>query len=113
MFPILRLSASTRVDRNEIISKVQETCASHSAWITDYHLFSNVAMNIQFEVATQKLNDWIEALTEVGLRFGTRSMEQVKARPREGVLEEYKGTLEITFIHDKPDMRQIIPSVPG
>lgn len=116
----LRLNAITRRERHEMISRATEAVLRGGGFVVDFHMFSNRSICLNFEVAAGKVGRLSEALEETGLWLteesrarlaeGTERAEQLSAE--EGA-SEVAGTLEITFIHDEPDLRIAVPPIPG
>lgn len=111
-----RLNASTRTDRHESMALIRETFAEHSGWILDVHLFSNISVNFNFEIELSHLFDVVGALEERGVKFNRRShafLDEQKGQLEGQDIPNSMGTLQVTFIHNDPDLRQVIPAVPG
>ena len=115
----LQLHGVTRVNRQEMITRVKEAILQGGAYITDFHMFSNRAICINFEVSVgnieklysslrrqaflnQESHDLLADCCDRLAQFG----ERAKAA-------DVVGTLEITFIHNEPDLRIEVPSIPG
>ncbi|WP_271936698.1 hypothetical protein [Roseofilum reptotaenium] len=53
-------------------------------------------------------------LQETGLQLSQESLEQLMPAHDSTLKEqELVGTLQITFVHNEPDLRRDIPAVPG
>jgi hypothetical protein len=120
LLTFLRLNAITRRDRHEMISRVKEAILEGGGFITDFHLFSNLSICLNFELSAGKIESLYGALKATGLRLTEEShqlladcskqMEQLAEAERSS---EVTGTLEITFLHDEPDLRIEVPPIPG
>lgn len=149
---MLQLTGFTRVERHEMISRVKEAILGGGGYVTDFHMFSNAAICINFEVSPSKVASLSESLMATGLRLSRESRGVLegyadqsgplsgrgkgpcpKSRltvanfsvPRlyragrrlfgqgRGKEAEVVGTLNITFIHDEPDLRMEVPPIPG
>lgn len=112
-----RLNASTKRDRHESMALVRESFANENGWILDVHLFSNISANFNFEIDLAHLFKVVAILEEAGVRFTSRShrfLEEHRPMACEGSQPtECTGTLQVTFIHNDPDLRRVIPAVPG
>lgn len=110
----LRLDGFTRVDRIQMTACVSEAINQSGAWITDFHLYSNMLICINFEVSIANLGKLAASLQETGLHLSQESLEQLMPT-KESILEQKDlvGTLQITFIHNEPDLRREVPAVPG
>ena len=116
----LRLNGITRCDRHEMIARVEEAVLKAGGFIVDFQMFSNLSICLNFEIAAGRIGDLAGALdaTELGLTEASRERladcskraEQLSA---EDGASEIEGTLEITFIHNEPDLRIEAPPIPG
>ena len=113
MSDVLRINASTRADRNLITSLAKEAILQSRGWILDFKLFSNISICINFEIATTHIEELYAALKLLDLRLSKGSHEALESftgRREEG---DITGTLQMTFIHDEPDLRREVPAIPG
>ena len=116
----LQLNGATRVNRLEIISRVKEAILEGGGYVLDFHMFSNAAICINFEVAAGNVGRLYSSLRETGLRLSQESHE-LMATCRDELNElgerdkaaDVAGTLQITFIHDEPDLKIEVPPIPG
>ncbi|BAY86173.1 hypothetical protein NIES267_56790 [Calothrix parasitica NIES-267] len=110
----LRLDGFTKEERIQMTARVNEAINQAGAWITDFHQYSNVLICINFEVPSANLEKLASTLQETGLNLSQESIEQLTS-PNESMLKkkELIGTLQITFIHNEPDLHREIPAVPG
>lgn len=110
----LRINAVTREDRNEMISRVKELMTASGAWVLDVKQFSNVSVCFTFEIPSRNTARLRDALAAAGLRLiseSNDSLSSVSDQADDGV--DVAGTLQITFIHNEPDLRIKVPSIPG
>ena len=118
-FTFLRFNAHTRLDRHLTISRAKEALQSCGS-ILDLHIFSNLSICLRFELPVGKIDRLHDSLHETGLKLSEES-ERLFASCRRGLEQldeeakasEVTGTLEITFIHDEPDLRIEVPPIPG
>ena len=102
-----------------MISRAEEALQECGS-ILDFHLFSNRSICLNFELTVGKINKLHGLLHEAGLKLSEeterllencrRGLEQLDWKSR---ASEVRGTLEITFIHDEPDLRIEVPPIPG
>lgn len=94
--------------------RVNEAINQSGAWITDFHQYSNISICINFQAPIAKLDRLAAMLQETGLQLSQESLEQLRSA-HEPTLEEQElvGTLQITFVHNEPDLLRDIPAVPG
>jgi hypothetical protein len=116
----LQLKGVTRVGRHEMISRVRDAILQGGGYILDFHMFSNAAICINFEVALSDVGKFYTSLAATGLRLDHESHDLLAGCSRRlgGLGEAAKaadvmGTLNITFIHDEPDLRIEVPPIPG
>lgn len=110
----LRLDGFTKVERTQMTARVSEAINQAGAWITDFHLYSNVLICINFEVANANLDRLATSLLQTGLHLSQRSLEQLRPANHSTLPEKERvGTLQITFIHNEPDLLREVPAVPG
>lgn len=115
----LQLKGVTKVNRHEMISRIREAILEGGGYITDFHLFSNAAISINFEVSVGHIGDFYTSLAFTGLGLDQESHDLLAgcAQVSEGLGERAKaaelmGTLNIIFVHNEPDLRIEIPPVP-
>lgn len=111
----LRLDGFTKAERLGMNDRVSEAIDQAGAWITDFHLYSNIAICINFEVPNTKLDKLAVALQETGLHLSQESLEQLMPNINHSRLQEREltGTLTITLVHNETDLLREIPAVPG
>jgi hypothetical protein len=110
----LRLDGFTKAERIQMTARVSEAIHQAGAWITDFHLYSNILICINFEVPIANLDRLAASLQETGLHLSQESLEQLMpandSMPKE---KDLVGTLQITFVHNEPDLLREVLSVPG
>jgi hypothetical protein len=110
----LRLDGFTKAERIQMTARVSEAISQAGASITDFHLYSNVLICINFEVPSANLDRLAASLQETGLHMSQESLEQLMpANDSTPKQKELVGTLQITFVHNEPDLLREIPAVPG
>lgn len=113
----LRINALTRADRAEMIPRLRDAVLGSGGWITDARLFSNTSVSLHFEMSAghvQRLRETLRALPLSLSEESRRALEDARALPdyaRDG--GELRGSLQVTFIHDEPDLRDEVPHIPG
>ncbi|KAF3890452.1 MULTISPECIES: hypothetical protein [Nostocales] len=110
----LRLDGFTKAERIQMTARVSEAINQAGAWVTDFHLYSNVLICINFEVPSGNLEKLAASLQETGLHLSQESFEQL-IPANDSALKEKQlvGTLQITFVHNEPDLLREVPAVPG
>lgn len=113
MREVLRINASTRTDRNLITAHAKEAILQSGGWILDFKLFSNISICINFEIASARIEELRATLNQIDLRVSRQSQEALKNFIDKQNDDDIAGTLQITFIHDEPDLRRDVPAIPG
>jgi hypothetical protein len=103
-----------------MIRLVGEAILRGGGYVLDFHMFSNAAICINFEVPAGNVERLYASLKGTGLRLSRESHELLADcrdelnRLGEGAkAADVAGTLQITFIHDEPDLRIEVPPIPG
>jgi len=109
----LRLDGFTREERIGMTNRVSEAINQAGAWITDFHQYSNILICINFQVSIANLDNLAATLQQTGLQLSQESLEQLEPQDSAMKDQELVGTLQITFIHNEPDLLRDIPAVPG
>jgi hypothetical protein len=110
----LRLDGFTKAERIGMTARVSEAINQAGAWIIDFHLYSNILICINFEVPSANLDRLAASVQDTGLHLSQESLEQlIPANDSTLKEKELVGTLQITFVHNEPDLLREIPAVPG
>ena len=116
----LQLNGVTRIDRHDMIARVREAISNGGGYICNFHMFSNASICINFEVSAGNIEKLYCSLAATGLRLNQEShdaladccnrLEQLGEKSK---TSDVAGTLQITFIHNEPDLRIECPPIPG
>lgn len=109
----LRLDGFTKAERIQMTARVNEAINQAGAWITDFHLYSNISICINFQVPNANLDKLAVTLKETGLHLSQESLKQLMPTSALAKEKDLVGTLQITFVHNEPDLFRDIPAVPG
>jgi len=115
----LFIQAVTRRPRIEMTALAERAVTDSGGWILDHHLFSNIAISLTFEIATASLARLLDELCATGLELTSDSHRHIAALADgsrgTGVTDDggITGYLQITFVHDEPDLRRDVPAIPG
>jgi hypothetical protein len=102
-----------------MISQVRTRMETSSAWVVDVKLFSNMSVCFNFEIPINRTERLREALSEIALHLTSESQDSFASLHRESGVEypqstdNISGSLQITFIHNEPDLRIEVPRIPG
>jgi hypothetical protein len=90
------------------------------AWVLEVKLFSNVSVCFNFEIPINHTEQLREALATMDLHLTRESQDSfTSAREHKEPAAEHpqatviSGSLQITFIHNEPDLRIEVPRIPG
>jgi hypothetical protein len=112
---LIRMNGATRADRLTCTAKIREIIVEEChGWIGDFYQYSNTSLCLHFEIPAASLPALRKALSEAGVGFGPEADRPVQRQSDgEGNSAVCACTLQITFVHDEPDLRREIPAVPG
>jgi hypothetical protein len=111
MFPPLMLSATTHRERNSAIAFAFECIHEFGGWIDDLYNFSNIMTNVRFSIPNDKMIEFSSALRKAGLNVDLNTTESLATSlsPK----TERLGSLQITFVHNEPDLKSNVLAIPG
>jgi hypothetical protein len=111
----LRLSGATRKDRLACTASIRDVIVAEChGWIGDFYQYSNLSLCIHFEIPVSNLSVLRDSLGKAGVALGRDAEDAFrKVSDSREDSETISCTLQITFIHDVPDLRRHIPAVPG
>ena len=113
MGSVLRINGTTRAEREEIIARARAAITDNGGWILDAKLFSNVSINLSFEIPASRIESLRDALELIELHLSPSSLESIAQHRSDDPSGDIAGSLQITFIHDEPDLRIQVPAIPG
>jgi hypothetical protein len=105
----IQLHAVTRAQRHAATLALREAFVQSSGFILDVNLFSNISLNLAFEIPASERDALVRRLDEAQIRLDADS----RARIADANASPLTGTLEVTFLHSEPDLRRKVPRVPG
>jgi hypothetical protein len=109
----VQLNGLTRVNRIEMTARLRDAIDTSGGWITDFHQFSNLSVCLNFEIRIERLPQLGEALQASGLRLAAGTEALLLNSAPEQATGEVRCTLQVTFVHDEPDLRLPVLAVPG
>ncbi|MEM7025602.1 MAG: hypothetical protein AAF637_23925 [Pseudomonadota bacterium] len=111
----LMISATTAGNRQQVTADVSDIIAATGGWIINHTLFSNIAATIQFSLPSQGLDLFRQRVVAAGVRLNNEDLARIRAaiEKHATTLADTTVSLNITFIHDDPDLRREVPAVPG
>lgn len=112
--PTFRLEILTRGNRHEVLTRVHEAVRVGGASVTDFHQFSNQSVCLSLEVPLKHLADLHTALEPFAVTPVREAFLAPFSSPQTWPKEaDLQGTLALRFFHEEPDLKLVIPAVPG
>lgn len=101
-----------------MIPLVREALLKSGGDILDVHFFSNISLCLNFELPQRRIRQLQSSLEEINLKLSAETLDslasyQTPENDDGGALSSVPGTLQITFIHNEPDLRLEVPAIPG
>lgn len=110
----LRLLASTRQNRFEMVHLVQQAIQQSGGWVVDFRQFSNQACVIFFETEGRNAVALELECLKTPVCWTEESLAEMKTLSAHPVPDsEVRGSIHLTFVHTEPDVRIDVPAVPG
>ena len=111
----LALVSVTKGERYRVTAAVSAAISDAGGWIVDHTQFSNIAITIRFALPPRGLDDLRRQIAAAGVRLDSSSLASLEAMAGEPLAdgEEIAVSLNVTFIHNEPDLRQVVPAIPG
>lgn len=107
------INAVTRVNRDEMIARVRTAMTASGAWVIDVKLFSNISVCFNFEMPASQTERLRDALAATDLHLTKESHASIANLLQCGSTGDVRGSLQITFIHNDPDLKIEVPRIPG
>lgn len=107
MAGLVMLTAVTRVERRLATQHVFDTVNRLGGWIDDTKMYSNLMNTIRLTLPAGAFADFAADLGENGITLEPPA--DLGGDPK----AERKATLQLSFIHNEPDLRREVPAVPG
>lgn len=107
MGKLIMMTAVTRVERKQATQLVFDTVNRLGGWIDDVRLYSNLMNTIRLTLPAGAFRDLATALAEAGIEVDPPAAAGGDPKA------ERMATLQLSFVHDEPDLRREVPAVPG
>ena len=113
----IRIAGITKENRHDTIDYIVNSINSCSGWVLNHTMFSNSAICINFQIEAKGVHMLLKLLNGININFTKESVELWDSFP-ESIDEKYKdieilGSINITFVHNEPDLKITTPNVPG
>ncbi|MFC4099382.1 hypothetical protein [Paenibacillus xanthanilyticus] len=110
----LRLNAVWHGNRHAGIEEAKLHIREAGGWIIDFKPLSNRSICLLFEIEPQDVRRLLHILPTINIQYEAETIETLtllsdkpKSERRDADL---KGTLQLTFMHDEPDLIMDVPA---
>jgi hypothetical protein len=114
--PLVQLGYVTRSERRTVIGQSSDAITESGGSILDSKFFSNVSVSLLIEIRRSGLVRLADRLENIGLvpSLDTESkLDEMAEATQKAPEEVVSATVQITFVHDEPDLSHEVPAVPG
>ena len=110
---LLMISGFTKHNRHQVTTDVTDAILGAGGWVAHHTLFSNIAITIQFALPADGFETFLRRIAEAGVHLDADSEDRVSraTAPRAARTGDIVTTLNVTFLHDEPDLRREVPAV--
>ena len=109
---IVRIQGKTRQERHAITSAASNAVGEVGGYIVDFKQFSNLAVVFTIEMPPAGFEKLREKLRGLEVLLEPPSSEE-RALSVSAAQGEIAGSLRLDFLHEEPDLRILVPAVPG
>ncbi|MDH4442656.1 MAG: hypothetical protein QE284_20000 [Rhizobium sp.] len=114
---LVMLTGVTRVERKLATLHVIDAVNRLGGWIDDIRLYSNLMSTIRLTLPAGAFGPLVAALATEGIAIDPLPDPGIAPGPAGATSAdpraEQSATLQLTFLHDEPDLRREVPAVPG
>lgn len=109
------MSGVSRANRHQVTANINDAISATGGWVINHTLFSNITITIQCSLPAKRLDEFRDQVITAGVRLDDDSIAKCQAMVTKHAAEpiDITASLNITFIHDEPDLRREVPAVPG
>ncbi|WP_435171318.1 hypothetical protein [Paenibacillus glycanilyticus] len=111
----IRINAVAKYNRHDAMDDAKQIITSSGGWVTDYRMFSNRSLCIQFEIEPDDAIHLYPSIQQTQLKITEEThtlLLQIANRINDTAAssnKDIRGTFQITFIHDEPDLIIEVP----
>jgi hypothetical protein len=110
----ITLEATTKLPRNEAIQRVMAALVAEGGFVTGTEALGGMALHFHIELTQRALMGLPERLVAAGARLDEANraeLERERAMVDPDI--EHVGSLLLRFYASEPDLKVVIPKVPG
>jgi hypothetical protein len=110
---LLMISGFTKHNRHQVTTDVNDAILAAGGWVMNHTLFSNIAVTIQFALPAHGFEAFLRQVAKAGVHLDAKSEDGISqaTAPEGSRAGDITTTLNITFLHDEPDLRREVPAV--
>lgn len=109
----IHLQGVTGGVRHSVIDELREVIGNAGGWIVDFHLFSNLAISLIFELERSRLTSLIDQFERIDIRLSDASIEILSDPDRHAGEGDLRVLFNLAFQNGDGDLRTPIPAIPG
>ncbi|MFM8395139.1 MAG: hypothetical protein ACKOB4_14560 [Acidobacteriota bacterium] len=109
----IHLQGVTSSSRHLIIEAAREAITDAGGWIVDFHLFSNLALSLIFELDPVRLIQLLDRFAALDIRLSDESLESAQRVAAAPPREDVRVLFNLTFQEGDGDLRIPVPAIPG
>ena len=109
----IHLQGVTSGSRHLIIEAAREAITDAGGWIVDFHIFSNLALSLIFELDPDRLDRLLDHFEQIDIRLSDESREAAQRLVTTGDQDDVRILFNLTFQQGDGDLRIPVPAIPG
>ncbi len=115
MVRFLLLHGFTREPRSAVWTRVKDAIQFSGGFVLQATAFSNKSLAVSFELPAARIPDLGQRLSDASIVFYEDSAAALAQVPEDAAddCSDLTAMLNVAFLHDEPDEKTEVPSVPG
>ncbi|MFC4779008.1 hypothetical protein ACFO9Q_19620 [Paenibacillus sp. GCM10023252] len=112
----IQINTIAKYDRHQAIDDAKRIIQDSGGWVNDYKMLSNKSICLQFEMSQTdavKLYPDLKQTSLILYENTEETLQQLTELARQSLLrsdKDLRGTFQITFVHDEPDLILDVPA---
>ena len=106
--PMLQLTGVTKANYFDMTARLTAALGAAGGWILAHQQFSNLSLCLNFEISREHLPRLAAEIAATGFVLSPASQASLQTLAT-GTAESVAGTLQVTFIHNDPDLVVPLP----